>query len=109
MINLVRFIQIKLLLYLYLILYQVYKQTVGVDFFIRRLNIPPKYQIAMQLWDIGGQSIGSKMITNYISGAHVCTVNTCIQHDTYITIRFDGIYRRCCYVMILLIMKASRI
>lgn len=24
----------------------------------------------MQLWDIGGQSIGSKMITNYISGAH---------------------------------------
>jgi Ras-related protein Rab-28 len=26
-------------------------------------------QIALQIWDIGGQSIGSKMITNYISGA----------------------------------------
>ncbi len=24
----------------------------------------------MQLWDIGGQSIGSKMLTNYIAGAH---------------------------------------
>lgn len=49
---------------------QTYKQTVGVDFFIRRLYIPPKFQTALQIWDIGGQSIGSKMITNYISGAH---------------------------------------
>jgi Ras-related protein Rab-28 len=49
---------------------QNYKQTVGVDFHIRRLNIPPKYQVALQLWDIGGQSIGSKMVSNYISGAH---------------------------------------
>jgi Ras-related protein Rab-28 len=49
---------------------QTYKQTVGVDFFIRRLFIPPKFQTALQIWDIGGQSIGSKMITNYIAGAH---------------------------------------
>ena len=28
------------------------------------------YEVALQIWDIGGQSIGSKMITNYISGAH---------------------------------------
>jgi len=49
---------------------QMYKQTVGVDFFIRRINIPPNYHITLQLWDIGGQSIGSRMITNYISGAH---------------------------------------
>ena len=28
-------------------------------------------QVALQIWDIGGQSIGSKMITNYIAGAHV--------------------------------------
>ena len=49
---------------------QNYKQTVGVDFFIRRIRIPPNYEIALQIWDIGGQSIGSKMITNYISGAH---------------------------------------
>ena len=49
---------------------QKYKQTVGVDFFIKRINIPPNYQISLQIWDIGGQSIGSKMISNYISGAH---------------------------------------
>ena len=49
---------------------QIYKQTVGVDFFIRRLKVPPNFNLALQLWDIGGQSIGSKMITNYITGAH---------------------------------------
>lgn len=49
---------------------QTYKQTVGVDFHIRRLNIPPKFQAALQLWDIGGQSIGSKMVGNYVAGAH---------------------------------------
>jgi len=49
---------------------QIYKQTVGVDFFIRRISLPPKSEIALQLWDIGGQSIGSKMISNYIAGAH---------------------------------------
>ena len=27
-------------------------------------------EASLQLWDIGGQSIGSKMITNYIAGAH---------------------------------------
>lgn len=48
---------------------QRYKQTVGVDFFLRRLDIPPKHHITLQIWDIGGQSIGSKMISNYISGA----------------------------------------
>ena len=30
-----------------------------------------KTQVALQIWDIGGQSIGSKMITSYIAGAHV--------------------------------------
>jgi len=48
---------------------QNYKQTVGVDFFIKRLTLQSTISIALQLWDIGGQSIGSKMITNYISGA----------------------------------------
>jgi Ras-related protein Rab-28 len=49
---------------------QNYKQTVGVDFFIRRMRVPPNFEIALQIWDIGGQSIGSKMVTNYIAGAH---------------------------------------
>jgi Ras-related protein Rab-28 len=48
----------------------IYKQTIGVDFFVARLDLPPKHKVTLQIWDIGGQSIGSKMITNYISGAH---------------------------------------
>merc|ERR1719229_2154523 len=51
-----------------------YKQTIGLDFFVRRLTLNNPaggtVQIAMQLWDIGGQSVSSKMITKYIHGAH---------------------------------------
>lgn len=49
---------------------QKYKQTVGVDFFMKRINLPPKHQVSLQIWDIGGQSIGSKMVSSYIAGAH---------------------------------------
>lgn len=28
-------------------------------------------QVTLQIWDIGGQSIGGKMLKNYIFGAHV--------------------------------------
>jgi Ras-related protein Rab-28 len=48
---------------------QTYKQTIGLDFFIKRIVLENGTNIAMQLWDIGGQSIGSKMISNYIHGA----------------------------------------
>ena len=49
---------------------QQYKQTIGLDFFMKRLVLPGNTQVAMQVWDIGGQSIGGKMIKNYIYGAH---------------------------------------
>lgn len=49
---------------------QSYKQTIGVDFFIKRIALPDGSQVALQLWDIGGQSIGGRMISNYIYGAH---------------------------------------
>lgn len=48
---------------------QQYKQTIGLDFFIRRLVLPGGVNVALQIWDIGGQSIGGKMIGNYIFGA----------------------------------------
>eukprot|EP00386_Alphamonas_edax_P000744 GDKI01002332.1.p1 GENE.GDKI01002332.1~~GDKI01002332.1.p1 ORF type:complete len:240 (-),score=63.75 GDKI01002332.1:35-754(-) len=47
-----------------------YKQTIGLDFFVKRLVLPRDQQVCVQLWDIGGQSIGGKMISNYIHGAH---------------------------------------
>lgn len=46
-----------------------YKQTIGVDFFIQRLVLPNGIHVALQIWDIGGQTIGSKMIGNYIYGS----------------------------------------
>mmetsp|Transcript_39390 Transcript_39390/g.47769 ORF Transcript_39390/g.47769 Transcript_39390/m.47769 type:complete len:226 (-) Transcript_39390:533-1210(-) len=46
-----------------------YKQTIGLDFFIKQLVLPSDIHVAIQLWDIGGQTIGGKMIGNYIYGA----------------------------------------
>eukprot|EP00899_Mesostigma_viride_P028361 jgi/Mesvir1/870/Mv17439-RA.2 len=46
-----------------------YKQTIGLDFFLKQLTLPGDVQVAIQLWDIGGQTIGGKMIGNYIFGA----------------------------------------
>ncbi|CAM9099733.1 unnamed protein product [Discosporangium mesarthrocarpum] len=47
-----------------------YKQTIGLDFFVKRIILPGDVQVALQIWDIGGQSISSKMMTTYIYGAH---------------------------------------
>jgi len=47
-----------------------YKQTIGVDFFSKRISgLPGNLDVCLQVWDIGGQSIGAKMISNYIYGA----------------------------------------
>jgi Ras-related protein Rab-28 len=48
---------------------QQYKQTIGCDFFMKRLLLPGNLNVALQIWDIGGQTIGGKMIGNYIFGA----------------------------------------
>ena len=37
---------------------------------MRRLELPDNVQVTMQVWDIGGQSIFSKMITTYIFEAN---------------------------------------
>ena len=31
-----------------------YKQTIGVDFFVKRIELPGNIQVALQVWDIGG-------------------------------------------------------
>ncbi|DBA84829.1 TPA: Ras-related protein Rab-28 [Trebouxia sp. C0004] len=46
-----------------------YKQTIGVDFFLKQLTLPGDKRVAVQLWDIGGQTIASRMVSNYIYGA----------------------------------------
>ncbi|XP_019335285.1 ras-related protein Rab-28 isoform X2 [Alligator mississippiensis] len=46
-----------------------YKQTVGLDFFLKRITLPGNVNVTLQLWDIGGQTIGGKMLDKYIYGA----------------------------------------
>ena len=46
-----------------------YKQTIGLDFFMKQVSLPGNIQVALQVWDIGGQTLGGKMIGNYIYGA----------------------------------------
>ncbi|EKX54655.1 hypothetical protein GUITHDRAFT_100130 [Guillardia theta CCMP2712] len=53
---------------------QQYKQTIGVDFMLRRLELPGNTRVALQIWDIGGQSIGSKMLGSYIFGSQAIII-----------------------------------
>ncbi|XP_076439639.1 ras-related protein Rab-28-like [Babylonia areolata] len=47
-----------------------YGQTVGLDFYLKRIVLPGSTHVALEIWDIGGQTIGSTMLSNYIFGAH---------------------------------------
>lgn len=47
-----------------------YQQTVGLDFFLKRIVIADTTHVTLQVWDIGGQTLGGKMLENYIFGAH---------------------------------------
>jgi len=46
-----------------------YKQTIGLDCFLKHVDRPGQVQVALQVGDIGGQTLGGKMIGNYIYGA----------------------------------------
>ena len=47
-----------------------YKQTLGLDFFLKRFTLPGNTNVSLQVWDIGGQQIGGKMLETYLYGAH---------------------------------------
>ncbi|XP_044274150.1 ras-related protein Rab-28 isoform X3 [Varanus komodoensis] len=46
-----------------------YKQTIGLDFFLKRITLPGNVNVTLQVWDIGGQTIGGKMLDKYVYGA----------------------------------------
>ncbi|CAL2039649.1 hypothetical protein CAEBREN_20167 [Caenorhabditis brenneri] len=48
-----------------------YHQTLGLDFFSRRIMLPHEMQVLVQVWDIGGQSIAGEMIDKYLTGANI--------------------------------------
>lgn len=45
----------------------VYKQTVGVDFYEKKLQIRGDTVVSLRLWDVGGQSIQSKNLKGYVN------------------------------------------
>lgn len=47
-----------------------YKQTIGLDFFMKRIQLPGNVHATLQIWDIGGQTIGGPMLDKYVYGAH---------------------------------------
>eukprot|EP00056_Hartaetosiga_gracilis_P004638 m.76710 g.76710 ORF g.76710 m.76710 type:complete len:229 (+) comp11894_c0_seq6:86-772(+) len=48
---------------------EAYLQTIGLDFFLKRLDLPDGSHATLQIWDIGGQSIGGKMLPTYLENA----------------------------------------
>ena len=60
-----------------------YKQTIGCDFYNKNLNIA-KQNINLQIWDIGGQTLGSKMISKYIYGANcICLIYDITNYESF--------------------------
>lgn len=64
---------------------RVYKQTVGIDFFQKTMRLRADTLVALQVWDIGGQSIQSDMLDGYITGADV----VCVCYDVTDRRSFD--------------------
>ncbi|KAI6189057.1 Ras-related protein Rab-28 [Aphelenchoides besseyi] len=46
-----------------------YIQTLGVDFFSRRISLPQQCNVLFQVWDVGGQSISANMLSKYVYGS----------------------------------------
>ena len=51
-----------------------YKQTIGIDFFEKKMKMNEKY-ISLRVFDVGGQSINSNNLQNYIYNSDVIFMN----------------------------------
>lgn len=51
-----------------------YAQTIGVDFYEKRIRVRGDVETDLQIWDIGGQSIRSKMLDKYVGHANAVIV-----------------------------------
>lgn len=49
-----------------------YNQTVGADFYIKRINFPGKQNITLKITDIGGQELRGSMLDKYLFNCNVC-------------------------------------
>lgn len=49
----------------------VYKQTIGIEFYEKCLQIRGDLTVYLRIWDVGGQSINSKNLEKYVSNSNV--------------------------------------
>ncbi|KAJ8972629.1 hypothetical protein NQ314_000085 [Rhamnusium bicolor] len=49
-----------------------YNQTVGADFYIKRLALPGRKDISVRITDIGGLELNGHMLENYLFNSNVC-------------------------------------
>ncbi|XP_067139631.1 ras-related protein Rab-28-like [Centruroides vittatus] len=61
-----------------------YHQTVGIDFFLKRISLPGGTNVTIQVWDIGGQTLCGQMLDKYLYGAHaVLLVYDITNHNSF--------------------------
>lgn len=53
---------------------KVYKQTIGVDFYEKKLQVRENLIVSLRVWDVGGQSIQSKNLSSYVAHSNVVLV-----------------------------------
>ena len=46
-----------------------YNQTLGIDFFMKRITLPGPIHVSLSVHDIGGQTLGGAMLDKYLYGA----------------------------------------
>lgn len=86
-----------------------YNQTLGIDFFMKRIVLPGPTNVILSVHDIGGQTLGGQMLDKYLYGADVRDTN--ISNEQFLNHSFDlsvfG-FRLFCWFMILRITIVSR-
>ncbi|CAF1470988.1 unnamed protein product [Adineta steineri] len=48
-----------------------YNQTLGIDYYLKRINLTKSYNVTLAVNDVGGQTLGGAMLDKYIFGADI--------------------------------------
>ncbi|UJR15124.1 hypothetical protein I4U23_002089 [Adineta vaga] len=48
-----------------------YNQTLGIDYYLKRINLTRTYNVTLAVNDVGGQTLGGAMLDKYIFGADI--------------------------------------
>ncbi|CAF4128283.1 unnamed protein product [Rotaria magnacalcarata] len=48
-----------------------YNQTLGIDYYLKRINLTRSYNVTLAVNDVGGQTLGGSMLDKYIFGVDI--------------------------------------